>query len=247
MSHYLCILGAIKEEIAGIKNRMQIDETVPLDGAKAFVGRWEGYHILLLRTGVGAIRANHALRQAAERFDIVQAVSIGYAGGLDPALHVGDLLIADQLSYPGQPGKLYVDSTMVNQAMALSCPEGVTSYQGGLVTVDEVVSKPEDKLLLGQLYSVMAVDMETYALAVAAKDLDIPFLSVRAITDTAGQELMDCSHLVEEDGEVSKLKAGWHVITHPGDMKSMIELGLHAKQATESLTSFLSGYLKNLD
>lgn len=247
MSHYLCILGAVKEEIAGIKNRMQIDETVLVNDAKAFVGRWEGYHILLLRTGVGANRANQVFRQAADQFDIVQAVSIGYAGGLDPTLQVGDLLIADQLAYPGHAGKLYVDSEMVNQALALSCPEGVTAYQGGLVTVDEVVSKPVDKLSLGHMFSVMAVDMETYALAVAAKDLDIPFLSVRSVTDTADQELMDCSHLVEEDGEVSKLKAGWHVITNPGDMKSMIELGLHAKKATESLTVFVSEYLKNLD
>ncbi len=246
MTCYFGILGAVKEEIAGIKNRMQIDETVELDNGKAFLGRWEGYHILLLRTGMGAVRARKALVDAGSKFDLVQIASIGYAGGLDPALKVGDLVVADRLSRPHVAGKIDLDATLVNQAMALSCPEGVTAYQGGLITVDEVVAKPVDKHSLGTMYNVMAVDMETFDLYNVAKQLDVPFFSVRAITDTADQELMDCSHLVEEDGEVSKLKAGWHVLTNPGDMKSMIELGLHAKKATDSLTTYLSEYLKNL-
>jgi len=87
--------------------------------------------------------------------------------------------------------------------------------------------------------------METSALAEEAQARDIPFISVRAITDTADQELIDCSHLVAENGDVSKLKAGWHVLTHPGDLKGMIELGQHAKLATANLTEFLKPYFKS--
>jgi adenosylhomocysteine nucleosidase len=84
--------------------------------------------------------------------------------------------------------------------------------------------------------------METSALAEEAQTRNLSFISVRAITDTADQELIDCSHLVADDGDVSKLKAGWHVLTHPGDLKGMIELGQHAKIATANLTEFLKPY-----
>ena len=114
-----------------------------------------------------------------------------------------------------------------------------------MLTVDHVAATPQQKTKLREKYSAVAVDMETSALAEEAKARNLSFISVRAITDTADQELIDCSYLVEEDGEVSKLKAGWHVLTHPGDLKGMIELGQHAKIATANLTEFLRQYFES--
>ena len=78
-----------------------------------------------------------------------------------------------------------------------------------------------------------------------AEARNIPFLSIRSITDTADQQLLDYAHLVKADGEVSKLKAGWHVLTHPGDLKSLVALRGHAQKATARLTEFLTLYLEN--
>jgi adenosylhomocysteine nucleosidase len=113
------------------------------------------------------------------------------------------------------------------------------------LTVDRVAATPQEKKQLRDKYSAVAVDMETSALAEVAQERDLAFVSVRAITDRADQELIDCAHLVEENGEVSKMKAGWHVITHPGDLKGMIELGQHAKIATANLTEFLRTYINS--
>lgn len=250
MGHHLCIIGAIREEIAGIKGRMRIDESVPLNGATAFVGEWEGYRLVLVRSGVGRQRAVTALQQVCDRYPLAQVISMGFAGGLDPALQVGDLLIADTITKaaPSDDGaavseSIAIPTALVNQAMVVAGPEGVAAYQGGLVTVDEVVSQPEDKKRLGQTHRALGVDMETFDLAKEAERRDLPFLSVRAITDTVEQELMNCSHLVDDDGNVSTLKAGWHVLTHPGDLTGMIELGRHARIATANLTAYLKEYL----
>jgi len=116
--------------------------------------------------------------------------------------------------------------------------------RGTWLTVDEVVATPPEKKALREKYSAAVVDMETSALAEEAEAHHLPFASVRAITDTADQELIDCSHLVAEDGDVSKLKAGWHILTHPGDLKGMIDLGKHAKVATANLTVFVSQWIQ---
>ena len=87
--------------------------------------------------------------------------------------------------------------------------------------------------------------METLALARLARENEARFLSIRAISDTADQELMDLAGLVNDSGEVSKFKAGWHIITHPGSMKGMLALGQAAKKATANLADFTSRFIEN--
>jgi adenosylhomocysteine nucleosidase len=240
MEPRIAIIGAIKDEIAGIKQEMQITHTLRWPTGNAFVGEWQEVPIVLVRSGMGRDRARQALVEIAEKWDLKEVISIGYAGALDPSLEVGDLIVADQvievdISRLGEEMKSYSLDKEIFKAMA-----GVSGKI--LLTVDQVAATPEEKKQLRDKYSAVAVDMETSALVAEAQARNLSFISVRAITDTAGQELIDCSHLVAEDGDVSKLKAGWHVITHPGDLKGMIELGQHAKTATANLTEFLKPY-----
>ncbi len=250
--HYICIIGAIGEEIAGIKQRMQIEQSLALGHARVFIGRWQGVDLLLVRSGVGRARARQALAQVCDSHAVGFILSIGYAGGLDPSLNVGDLVIADKVfDHPSDAtdekslrGEI-ISTALVSQAMALPRPADTVVVRGALLTVDRVVPDPAAKKELGSRYPVQAVDMETTELAREAAARNIPFLSIRSITDTVNQQLLDCAHLVKADGEVSKLKAGWHVLTHPGDLKNMVALRGHAQKATARLTEFLMLYLKN--
>jgi adenosylhomocysteine nucleosidase len=239
------IIGAIKDEIAGIKQEMQITHTLRWSTGNAFVGEWQGVPVVLGRSGMGRDRARQALVEIAEKWDLKEVVSIGYAGALDPSLEVGDLVVADKVievgsSRPDGNMKSYsLDKEIFNTTAAVR--------QRILLTVDRVAATPQEKKQLKEKYSAVAVDMETSALAEEAQARKLSFVSARAITDTADQELIDCAHLVAENGDVSKLKTGWHILTHPGDLKGMIELGQHAKIATANLTEFLKLYFKSRD
>ncbi|MEE8206730.1 MAG: hypothetical protein V3T82_07255 [Nitrospinaceae bacterium] len=243
MEPRIAIIGAIKDEIAGIKNEMRISDTLRWPTGNAFVGTWQGVPIVLVRSGMGRDRARRALVEISEKWELKEVISIGFAGALDPSFEVGDLVVADKViemdsSQPDGGVKTYsLDKEIFHTIAGAS---GRT-----LLTVDRVAATPQEKTKLREKYSAVAVDMETSALAEKAQAWNLPFISVRCITDTADQELIDCSHLVEEDGEVSKLKAGWHVLTHPGDLKGMIELGQHAKIATANLTEFLRQYFES--
>jgi len=231
MEKRIAIIGAIKDEIAGIKKEMRITNNLRWPTGNAFAGTWRDVPIVLVRSGMGCDRARRALAEIAGKYTLKRIISIGYAGALDPSLKVGDLVVADQVVYYETLKSYSLDGELLG-----TMPEVA---RGTLLTVDQVVATPPEKKALREKYSAVAVDMETFALAEETQARNLPFASVRAITDTADQELIDCSHLVEADGEVSKLKAGWHVLTHPGDLKGMIDLGKHAKTATASLTEFL--------
>lgn len=243
MESRIAILGAIKDEIAGIKKEMEITGTLRWPTGNAFVGEWQGISVVLVRTGMGRDRARRALIEVAEKWDLKEVISIGYAGALDPSLEVGDLVVADLV--------MELDSSRLgDDTKTFSLKKEIFNlatdvHKRILLTVDRVAATPQEKKKLKEQYSAVAVDMETSALAEEAQTRDLAFVSVRAITDTADQELIDCAHLVEENGEVSKMKAGWHVVTHPGDLKGMIELGQHAKIATANLTEFLRTYINS--
>jgi len=236
MEKRIAIIGAIKDEIAGIKNQMQITDTLRWPTGNAFAGTWQGVPIVLVRSGMGCDSAKLALAEIAGKYDLECVISIGYAGALDPALQVGELVVADQVVHYETLKSFSLDEELIS-----TMPE---TRRGTLLTVDEVVATPPAKKALREKYSAVAVDMETSALAEEAETQHLPFASVRAIADTANQELIDCSHLVAEDGDVSKLKAGWHILTHPGDLKGMIDLGKHAKLATANLTVFVSQWIQ---
>ncbi len=231
MEKRIAIIGAIKDEIAGIKKEMRITNTLRWPTGNTFAGTWRDAPIVLVRSGMGCDRARRALAEIAGKYTLKRIISIGYAGALDPSLKVGDVVVADQVVYYETLKSYSLDGELLG-----TMPEVA---RGTLLTVDQVVATPPEKKALREKYSAVAVDMETFALAEETQARNLPFASVRAITDTADQGLIDCSHLVEADGEVSKLKAGWHVLTHPGDLKGMIDLGKHAKTATASLTEFL--------
>lgn len=254
MEPAICILGAVREEISGIRRQMTVHQQTKLGKADVWSGSWEGRPIVLVRTGIGKIRARDALSQVQGKFRPAMIVSIGYAGGADPRLRVGDLLVADKvLELPSAddgksgnppPLEIPIDPHLLRQAPREIPSLPASIFSGGLITVGEVVHDPKLKHEIGIQYSVLAIDMETAALARVAREKNLPFLSIRSITDTASQELFDVSSFLEKDGEISRLKAGWYVLTHPASLKSLKNLKDHAQLATRSLTDFLAAFLR---
>lgn len=251
MEHSICIIGALKDEIAGIKGRMTVHESCPAGSGRAFIGVWHHRRVILVRSGIGRRRAEEALEAIALNHSLSEVVSIGFAGGLIPCLHLGDLVIADAVHEPPpEPGHeisdlIPVDGVLVEKAMSLSFPFDMPRRKGKLVTVDQPLCLPWEKQKLAERLAAVAVEMETSALLRLALAQELPFLSVRAISDTVDHELVDFSHCIDGDGEVNKVKAGWHVITHPGLIPQVTELRRAAQTAAKNLTCFVEEWVKH--
>lgn len=246
MEKVICIIGAVKEEVAELKRAMNIRETWHTRTSSFWAGTLSGREVVLVRSGMGKTRASEALRQVCERFVPSLILSMGYAGAVAPQLKIGDLIVADKiLELAGdRVGTDWTAKQEIREVPFKPFPiekrlEG-EYVRGGLLTVDEVIYKPENKKSLGKHYPVLAVEMETSALARMAQEKKIPFLSLRSISDTVDCELPDFSSMKNKEGEVSKLKAGWHAITHPDKIKSLVELRKKTQTATARLTRFIT-------
>jgi adenosylhomocysteine nucleosidase len=186
-----------------------------------------------------------------EKYSLSMVISIGYAGGTHSDIQAGDLLVARQFlnfSKDGEPPqKIDVPFCLAEQAEKVPPSKKYSAFKGSLLTMDQVINKPEDKRAIGEDYGANAIDMETSILAHLAAAKKVPFLSVRAITDTVDEELIDVSSFMENDGQVSTLKAGWYVLTHPGKIPKFISLQEIAQRGTKNITEFLIAFLKLVD
>ena len=125
---------------------------------------WKSRNIHFLTIAIRARRLPD-LRQ----FQPIQAIILaGLAGGLDPSLHVGDVIVDADDSFAGRLGSL---------------------RPGKIHTASKMVATPEAKQLLFVQTGAAAVDMEQSAVRAVSLLLNVPFIGIRAISDTAGDSL----------------------------------------------------------
>ena len=245
MNETIAILGAVTEEIAGIKREINISDRVRLDKSEAWFGKYQGRNIVLVRTGVGRKRAQNATQQVIDKFNPEVIISMGYAGALTDGLNVGDMFVASTIFSPESDSNSFEMDDPKNLkwlelAKKTPPPENVKLKIGRLITVDMVVHTPKAKKELGSRFRAEAVEMETLEIALLARVNKIAFISIRGISDAVNHELIDCSSFLDSDGELSKLRAGWYVLTHPKSLKNAFSLRSNTQIATQNLTDFIS-------
>jgi len=187
-----------------------------------------GVDAVLVANGIGRRNAAAGTRTMIAGTRIHAVLSIGFAGALDPVLGLGEVVVADQV----------LDGSRVYPAgWPLQCPADV--QRGSVVTVNEVVQFAESKLALGQ-DGARAVDMESAAVAEIAQEHRLPFYCVRAISDTAEQDLpVDFNRALRADGTVSPWSVLGQAGLSPGSWLGLARLRRNSRIAADSLARCL--------
>lgn len=88
------IIGAMEEEIALLRQELQDEETQRHAGITYHVGYFHGKKTVLCKSGVGKVNAAVCTQVLVDRFGADAVIFTGVAGALDPALHIGDIVIS---------------------------------------------------------------------------------------------------------------------------------------------------------
>lgn len=152
-------------------------------------------------------------------------IMAGLGGALAPELKVGDVVIQ------GLPERVPVFS------------DGVRA--GRLTTATGIVAGPAEKAALFRETGALAVDMETCRTEAWARETGVPFLAVRAISDTA-HERLDPAVLgfVDSDGRPRIGRVLRHLAGHPTKLPAILRLGRASQFALSRLTATLEAILK---
>lgn len=91
------VLCALPQELAFLVDNLTATETIERAGMVFHTGRLDGHEVVLARAGMGKVNAAIAATLLIERFDCRLVLFSGIAGGLDPELSIGDVVIADHV------------------------------------------------------------------------------------------------------------------------------------------------------
>jgi len=246
----LVVLGALKEEIAGLRRKMIIEETSVKQSCRIYKGKYRNKNVLLGLTGIGKDNAERATETIMENYPASALISLGFAGALVENLKVGDVVLARTLycgdnqteESPKIQGPIYSDAGLVSIAEERQEAKITVFPQVSGVTMEKPIVNPEEKLVLGKTFHAEIVDMESYWIARIASDRNIPFLSIRVISDNVKDTLPPFDRFLNA-GSWQWKKAAIYFLIHPRELIKLFHLYRNTRQARKNLTTFMDSYI----
>ncbi|MER7796469.1 5'-methylthioadenosine/S-adenosylhomocysteine nucleosidase [Microbacterium sp. NPDC096154] len=192
------ILVAMDEEAAPFVERAdEVSRPTRIGGAEHRGIVLGGRTHVLVRTGIGMVNGAHAAAGAIARYgEGVHLVSAGSAGGLAKGVQVGDVVVSDSLvnvgadarafgyalgQVPGMPVAYDGDAQL--RGALLGARGELTVREGAIGSGERFVTSELAEQLRGDFPHLLAVDMESAAIAQVAHNHGTRFVSVRAVSD----------------------------------------------------------------
>ena len=93
----VAIVSAMREELHALLALLQDAQSIELAGRRFHQGLMHGQPVVLVLCGIGKVAASLTATLLAHEFDVELLVFTGVAGGLQPGVQVGDVVVAQQL------------------------------------------------------------------------------------------------------------------------------------------------------
>lgn len=204
------IIGAMEQEVAKIKEKMQ-DVTITSKACMDFYeGALEGKKVVVVRSGIGKVNAGMCTQILADVFGVEAVINTGIAGSLNNDVNIGDIVLStdvlhhdmDATGFGYKKGQIpqmdefsFPADENLRKLAAKVCQEvnpEISVFEGRICSGDQFISDKGMKDAIISEFGGFAVEMEGAAIGQVAYLNHIPFLVVRAISDKAdGSANMD--------------------------------------------------------
>ena len=213
------ILCATPEELAALRARLSTELKSETHGpTRVWLGRHRGRDLALAQAGIGKVNAAAAATLLLSAYGAKTLIFSGVAGGLNPDLAVGSVLLGERLGIhdygivtgrqftPTKYGVIPVGAPRLYTLPAVS-PEvranlvalrdamlrriGHPIELGTILTADYFLNCAETRDELRARFKADAIDMESGAVNEVATAWGVPLYVIRTLSDLAG----DDSHL----------------------------------------------------
>ena len=213
----IAIMGAMPEEVAPILEKLDEYKTTEYANNKYYEATYKGIDLVIAYSKIGKVFSTLTATTMIEHFGCEKLLFSGVAGGINPSLKIGDLIIATKLSQHdlditafGHPfgyvpeGAVFVESdkNLISLGKSVAKEMGKDIQEGIIATGDQFVHNQERKNWIEETFKADALEMEGASVAVVCDALNVPFFILRAISDTAD---MDASFSFDEFMESSAI------------------------------------------
>lgn len=199
----LAIMGAMQEEIEPLIANFSDVKVTEFANNKYYEVNFNGIDIVIAYSKIGKVFASLTATTMIEKFGCNKLLFSGVAGAINPSLKIGDLIVATKLCQHdlditafGHPygyvpgGAVYIESDreLIELANEVSNDLNIKLTEGIIATGDQFVANEERKNWIGNTFKADALEMEGASVAVVCNALDVPFLILRSISDSADMD-----------------------------------------------------------
>jgi adenosylhomocysteine nucleosidase len=204
------IIGAMEPEVAILKDQLENCIVTEYASFTFYEGTLAGSDVVIVQSGIGKVAAALATAFLINKYSPDYIVNTGSAGGFDPSLKVGDIVISNEVRYhdvdvtafgyeigqlPSNPPAYIPHNTLIEAAQAgvyelnQNSDEDIQTLLGLITTGDIFMTADADIAKARKNFPTMAaVEMEGAAIAHTCHQLNTPFVIIRSMSDIAGKE-----------------------------------------------------------
>lgn len=200
------IIGAMNEEVIELKEVMEIEAVENIGNLVFYVGTIENKNIVLVEGGIGKVNAAICATLMINHFKVDKLLFTGVAGGLNPEVNIGDIVIStdliehdfDATTFGYEKGVIpRMDSSTFTADkglfdLAKECAVETFGenrvWSGRILSGDQFVASIEKINWLRENFNGECVEMEGAAVAHVCHIFKTPFLIIRSISDKANHE-----------------------------------------------------------
>jgi adenosylhomocysteine nucleosidase len=213
----IAFVCAMPMELRPLRRRLRLRKT-----GLGYVGRIGDCPVIAVITGIGTVLARAATVRLLDAVDVEWVIVVGIAGAIENETPIGTLVLP-QLVISGADGSGHRPT-----------PLRIGTAHGKLWTSDELLLDPAQHADL-RADGVVALDMETAAVARVCDERGVPWSVVRAISDRAGDGSVDAEivGLSHADGRPNFSAVTRYLVRHPGALPRLIRLARGSKLAAK--------------
>ena len=197
------IIGAMEEEVAALKEAMEIQETVTKASMVFCKGILYGKEVVVVRSGIGKVNAGICAQILVDTFGVDVLINTGIAGSLDARIDIGDMVISTDAVHHDMDATVFgdpvgqvprmdtlafpADQVLVEKAKAANekaNPE-IHTFTGRIASGDQFISSSEVKERIVNQFHALCTEMEGAGIAHAAYLNKVSYVIIRAISDKA--------------------------------------------------------------
>lgn len=226
----IAFLFAVADEVRPFASRLAARKSITLGDRRGISGMLGSREVLLVAGGMGARCAESAAHALVSEWLPGALIIAGVAGALSSDLQRGDLLSATAVR---------TEDTVWKPSVGVP---GVA--EGDFLSIDRVLVTAAEKSAalntLGPMNGSVAVEMETAAAARVAEHHRIPWGAIRAISDSARDELpLDFNLLRDKNGDLSVSTVAMVAMRRPAHIPGLLRLGSATNLAARALSDAL--------
>lgn len=197
------IIGAMEEEVAALKEAMEIEETVEQASMTFCKGRLCGKEAVVVRSGIGKVNAGICAQILVDRFQADTLINTGIAGSLDAKIDIGDMVISTDAVHHDMDASIFgdpvgqvprmdtllfpADEELIQKALQANekANPDIHTFTGRIASGDQFIASKEAKDKIVENFHPMCVEMEGAGIAHTAYLNKVSYVIIRAISDKA--------------------------------------------------------------